>query len=66
MTPTDEQLIAFLREQPGQSVKRICERFDLPYSPPPYTPEAKAIRNQLQRLRKALVVSYGRAGWELW
>lgn len=49
---TDDDLIAFLRERPARLV-RICEHFGLPYRPPPYTPEAKAIRKQLQRLRYA-------------
>ena len=61
----DAELLAFLGQCPC-SLKRICDQFRVPYAPPPYTPEARAIRNQLQRLRKdKRVCSYG-GRWELW
>lgn len=55
MQPTDDELIAFLKESPARSLKDICGKFALPYckTDSSYTPEAKAVRNQLQRLRRA-------------
>ncbi len=60
---TDDDLLAFLNERPARLI-RICEHFGLPYAYSAvqrgpagedwgYTQEAKRIRNQLQRLRKA-------------
>ena len=62
--PSDEELLAFLRSRPGQSLTDICGRFGVACSYSTvcrspdgrsygYTPEAQSIRRQLQRLRKA-------------
>jgi hypothetical protein len=62
--PSDEALLAFLRASPCQTLADICGRFGVTCSYSTvfcgpegrsygYTPEAQAIRKQLQRLRKA-------------
>ena len=73
--PADAELLASLREQP-RTLKEICEHFDVPYcystvrrSPDGmdygYTPETKAVRNQLQRLRLARKISCRGTRWEV-
>jgi hypothetical protein len=63
LLPSDDDLIAFLRERPRRRFAVICERFAVPYCysvlwPGPkgqtfgYTAEANALGQQLQRLRK--------------
>lgn len=63
LLPSDDDLIAFLRERPRSRFAIICERFAVPYCysvlwPGPkgqtfgYTAEANALGQQLQRLRK--------------
>ncbi len=56
--PTDDDLIAYLSRHPGNRLAHLCDAFGLPYSVmwygfPEYTPEAKALARQLQRLRRA-------------
>jgi hypothetical protein len=51
--PSDATLIGFLAAYPRRSLAQICKRFGVPYAQPPYPPGVKAIRDQLQRLRKA-------------
>lgn len=75
--PTDADLIAFLRDHPMRSLAQICDHFSIPYAysavrPDPetmlhygYTPEAKAVRNQLQRLRKARLIKSQGTGWRI-
>lgn len=74
--PTDEQLIAFLKEESGQSLAQICTHFSLPYCystvrPGPkgetygYTTELRALRNQLQRLRRARKLWCSSTKWEV-
>mgnify|MGYP001575058677 CR=1 FL=1 len=58
--PTDDDLIQYITGNSGARVVRLCERFSLTYcysdlDAPKfgYTEQAKSLRNQLQRLRKA-------------
>lgn len=64
LLPSDDDILAFLRERPRSRFAIICERFAVPYCyssvrPGPkrqtcgYTAEANALGQQLQRLRKA-------------
>jgi hypothetical protein len=63
LLPSDDDILAFLRERPRSRFAIICERFAVPYCysvlwPGPkgqtfgYTAEANALGQQLQRLRK--------------
>jgi hypothetical protein len=64
MQPTDDQLLDELRASGGARLRTLCDAFSLMWcysenDPSPdgmdygYTAEAKAMRNQLQRLRLA-------------
>lgn len=74
--PSDDLLIGFLGEQPRRSLAQICEHFGVPYCYSPahprndgavdgYTEESSAIRNQLQRLRRAGKIRCESTRWEV-
>lgn len=58
--PSDDDLIAYLARHPRSGLKALCEAFDLPCTYEVdgfrgqrfYTPEARALAGQLQRLRR--------------
>lgn len=57
--PTDEALIAYIGARPGVSLARLCAAFDLPVRAADgaaYSAEARALRAQLQRLRRRQVL----------
>jgi hypothetical protein len=71
MLTNDDELIAYLAAHPGKSLARICEGL-LAKRPryrngnTGYTPQAKALAQQLQRLRRARRVRYEHGGWRVW
>lgn len=75
IAPDDATLLAFLRERPS-TLREICERFGVAWCHSPvcprsdgatdgYTEECRAIRNQLQRLRRARKIRCESTRWEV-
>lgn len=73
---TDDQLLAYIAQRPGVRLAWICYELGIPWchsslNPAPsgagccYTAEAKALRNQLQRLRRRSLVKYRDGGWRM-
>jgi hypothetical protein len=73
LLPSDDDLIAFLRERPKSSFAVICERFAVPYMYTParpgpnkqtsgYSIEANKLSGQIQRLRRDGLI-YNDGGW---
>lgn len=71
---TDDQLLAYIAQHPGVRLRGLCAAFDVPWRYMPayrapartdcgYTVEAKALRNQLQRLRRERLVKNRDGGW---
>lgn len=68
--PADAALIGYIEAYPRSSLARICHYFDVPLEVNikghDYTPEAKAIRRQLQRLRFARKIRSEGYRWVIW
>jgi len=67
MQPTDTELLDYITAHPRRSLADICARFGVPYTAADgYTPEAKAVANQLQRLRRARKIRSDGQRWVRW
>lgn len=68
--PTDAQLIDYLRRWPRQRLREICAYYAIPHADDQhaggYTVEARAIAQQLQRLRRAGRIRTEGQRWEVW